>query len=156
MCRASSLDDEIIYYDINIYYTGPLPLALNSYFIGIDIFIYSIYPVWYIAWWVAVMGVSFILMIWMYFLFWYIYFLNFFCNWSVAIKGNIKIRGKISIDWAEQGFIGVTRSDTSVTMICHVVSLTVLWLDNQSIDIVKLFLAELNHILQVTNGHKNL
>jgi hypothetical protein len=37
--------DEIIYYDINIYYTGPLPLALNSYFIGIDIFIYSIYPV---------------------------------------------------------------------------------------------------------------
>ena len=43
LCRAYSLDDEIIYYDINIYYTGPL--ALNSYFIGIDIFIYSIYPV---------------------------------------------------------------------------------------------------------------
>ena len=50
----------------------------------------------------------------------------------------------------------VTRSDTSVTVICHVVSLTVLWLDNQSIDILKLFLAEPNHILQVTNGHKNL
>jgi hypothetical protein len=47
LCRASSLDDEIIYYDINIYYTGPLPLALNSYFIGIDIFIYSIYPVYF-------------------------------------------------------------------------------------------------------------
>jgi hypothetical protein len=24
--------------------------------------------------------------------------INLFCNWSVAIKGNIKIRGKISID----------------------------------------------------------
>ena len=40
---ASSLDNEIIYYDINTYYAGPL--ALNSYFISIDIFIYSIYPV---------------------------------------------------------------------------------------------------------------
>jgi hypothetical protein len=51
----------------------------------------------------------------------------------------------------------ITPSDTDKSLLCSIAqSILILWLDNQSIDIVKLFLAELNHTLQVTNGHKNL
>lgn len=64
-------------------------------------------------------------------------------------------------------YIGVTRRDMSLMVICCIVSLNVLWLDNQSIDIVKLFFAELSifyksqtdtkiYKMSDTNGHSIL
>ena len=80
--------------------------------------------------------------------------INIFSKFLLHLECCYKRHIKISIQIEQStGYIGITRSDTSVAVICRVVSLTVLLLDNQSINIVTLFLAEPNHSVQVINGH---